>query len=166
MKNLLLALSALLVLLLAGCNRGEVVDIQPGAEGGADVTYSLTQTEINDAIVDALSTAANPLLRNPSADLQPGQIVITGEHERRDGQGTVNGTLTMTLTVSDGALLAQITQADVEGWDASDARIAAFNQRLSENFSRRANRDNRQITFKSVNITDDAVALVFNVKRV
>ena len=65
-----------------------------------------------------------------------------------------------------GALLAQITQADVEGWDASDERIAAFNQRLSENFSRRANRDNRQITFKSVNITDDAVELVFNVKRV
>ncbi len=165
MRRLILALSALLVLLLAGCNRGEVVDVQRGADGGADVTYKLTQTEINDAITDALSTAPNPLLRNPSVDLQPAKIVISGEHERRDGKGTVSGTLTMTLTVSDGTLLAQITQADVEGWDATDERIAAFNQRLADNFSKRANRDNKQITYKSVNITDDDVELVFNIKR-
>ena len=165
MKITMLALLAALALVLAGCNRGEVTDVQRDANGGADVTYKLTESEISDALADALTATGNPLLRNPKVDLQPGQIVISGEHDQRDGTGTVSGNLTMTLTVQDGTLLAQITKADIQGWDANDERIAQFNQRLADNFSKRANRANKQITFKTVTITDNDIELVFNVKR-
>lgn len=165
MKTRILVLFGVLMLALAGCNRGTVEDVQRDPNGGADVTYKLTQSDINTAITDALSARSNPLLRNPTVDLQPGQIVINGEHERRDGTGTVSGSITMTLTVQNGTLLAQISQANIEGWDATDPRIAEFNQRLTDDFSRRANRDNKQITFTSVSITDDAVELVFNIKK-
>lgn len=165
MKTRMLLLMALLIALLAGCNRGEVTDIQRNPEGGADVTVRLTEAEINEAIADALATAVNPLLRNPQVDLQAGQIVVNGEHDRPVGQGTVSGSVTITLTIQDGTLLAQITQANIEGWDASDERIARFNERLANNFSRRANRENSPITFKSVTVTDDAVEVIFNIKR-
>jgi DUF2993 family protein len=165
MKNRMLILLGLLLLVLAGCNRGEVVDVQRDANGGADLTYKLTESEINAAVSEALSLSANPLLRNPQVDLQPGQIVVNGEHDRRDGKGTVSGSITITLSIQSGTLLAQVTQANIEGWDASDERIAEFNQRLADNFSRRANRENKQITFTSVAITADAVELVFNIKR-
>lgn len=165
MKLSSLILMSLLLVTLAACNRGEVTDVQRNPEGGVDVTVRLTETEVNEAITDALNAAANPLLRDPSVDLQAGQIVINGQHERRDGGGTVSGSLTVTVTVEGGALLAQVTQADIEGWDASNERIAQFNQRLAENFSRRANRDNQQITVTAVNITDTELEVTFNAKR-
>ena len=38
-------------------------------------------------------------------------------------------------------------------------------QKLADAFNRRANRDNQQLTFKSVSITASAIEIVFNVKR-
>ncbi len=155
----------LVVFGLAACNRGTVSDVQRDPNGGVDATVTLTEQDVNDAVTDALSKQANPLLRSPKVDLQAGQLVITGEHERRDGKGKVNGSVTITIAVQDGTLLPTITKADIEGWDASDARIAEFNQKLADAFNRRANRDNKQITFKSIAITDTDLTFTVNIKR-
>src|ERR1700755_3358387 len=101
-----------LILGLAACNRGNVSDVQRDANGGVDATVSLTEQEVNDAVVEALSKQGNPLLRNPKIEWQPGQMVINGEHERRDGQGTVSGSVTVTVTAQNGAILPQVTKAD------------------------------------------------------
>jgi hypothetical protein len=158
-------LFCVLVLGLAACNRGTVSDVQRDPNGGVDATVTLTEQEVNDAVVEALSKQGNPLLRNPKIDLQPGQLVINGEHDRRDGKGTISGSVTVTITVQDGSLLAQVTKADIEGWDANDPRIAEFNQRLADAFNRRANRDNKQLTFKSIEISDTNLTFTINVKR-
>ena len=115
-------------------------------------------------MADALNVS-NPLLRDPKVDLQPGQIVINGEHDRRDGGGRVSGSVTMTLSVQNGALLAQITAADIEGLDMSDARIAEFNQRMAERMTARAGRDNPVVTMQSVTITDTDIQFVFTAQR-
>lgn len=154
-----------LILAMTACNRGAVSDVQVDPAGGVDATVTLTEQEVNDAVVEALSKQANPLLRNPVVDLQAGQIVINGEHERRNGQGTISGSVTVTVTVQDGGLLAQVTSTTVDGWDATDARVAEFNQRLAEGFSRRANRDNGQLTFKAITITDTNLSFTINIKR-
>jgi hypothetical protein len=165
MKNRILLLALVGVLVLAGCRRAEITNIQRDAAGGVDVTAKLTEAEMNDAIADALAVS-NPLLREPKVDLQPGQIVINGKHDKRDGSGTVSGSLTMTLSIQNGALLAQVTQASIDGVDiTSDPRVAELNQRIAERVTRRADRENRQITVKSVSITSDTVEVVFNVKR-
>ncbi len=158
-------LFCVLVLGLAACNRGNVSDVQRDPNGGVDATVSLTEQEVNDAVVEALSKQGNPLLRNPKIDLQSGQMVISGEHERRDSKGTVSGSITVTVTVQNGSLLAQVTKADIEGYDASDPRIAEFNQKLADAFNRRANRDNKQITFTAITITDTNLTFTINVKR-
>ena len=150
---------------LAACNRGNVTDVERSAEGGVDITVKLTEQEVDDSVTTALAAAANPLLRNLSVDLQAEQIVVNGEHERRDGGGKVTGSVTITVAVQDGLLLPQISKADIEGFDLTDARVAEFNQRLQADFNRRANRDNQQLTFKSVSITNSDLEIVFNVKR-
>ncbi|MCA0454668.1 MAG: DUF2993 domain-containing protein [Chloroflexi bacterium] len=165
MRMRLLMVCIGVMLMSAGCNRGAVSDVQVDPAGGVDATVTLTEQEVNDAVVDALSKQTNPLLRNPKVDLQNGQILINGEHERRDGQGTVSGSVTVTITVQNGGLLAQVTQANIEGWDASDARVAEFNQHLVEGFNRRANRDNGQLTFKAITITDSNLSFTINIKR-
>ena len=77
MKTQMLLLSLLCLVGLAACNRGEVTDIQRDPAGGVDVTAQLSETDINDAIADALAVD-NPLLRDPNVDLQAGQIVVSG----------------------------------------------------------------------------------------
>ena len=156
----------MLILGLAACNRANVSDVQRDANGGLDATVSLTEQEVNDTVTEALSKQANPLLRNPKIDLQTGQLVINGEHERRDGKGTVSGSVTVTITLQNGSLLAQVTKADIEGYDASDPRIAEFNQKLADAFNRRANRDNKQITFTAITITDTNLTFTVNIKKV
>lgn len=161
--KLRLIVLVLIVLALAACRRG-AIGVQLNGDGTATVTVTVSEADVNAAIADALNVD-NPLLRDPSVDLQPGQIVISGEHDRRDGGGRISGSLTMTLTVQDGALLAQIVAADIEGIDMSDARIAEFNQRMAERMTTRAGRDNSIVTMQSVTITDSEVQIVFEARR-
>lgn len=164
MKFKMLILGLLCVVGLAACNRGEVTDVQRDPAGGVDVTAQLTETDISDAIADALAIQ-NPLLRDPKVDLQPGQIVITGSHDKRDGSGRVDGSMTVTLSVQDGAILPQVTAIDIEGIKPSDEQVTTINQRIAERVTRRADKEGRQITVKSVSVTDTLVEVVFNVKR-
>jgi hypothetical protein len=155
----------LMMAALVSCRRGELTDVQRDPNGGVDATFRVTEAEVNDAITEALANSGNPLLRNPKVDLQPGQIVVNGERDTVNGGGRVAGSLTLTLTAQNGALLAQVTKADLEGVPLTDPRIQQFNQRLQDGFNRRANRDNKQITFQSVTISDSDIQITFNAKR-
>lgn len=165
MKNRLFIILLLAALALTACRRGEVVDVQRNPEGGVTVTTRLTEADVNAAVTDALALAVNPLLRNPQVDLQNGVIVVNGEHEQRDGSGTVSGSFNVTLTVQNGTILAQVSSLNIEGVDISDERLARFNERLANGFAVRANRENRQITINSVTISDDAIEVTFTAQR-
>jgi uncharacterized protein YjbI with pentapeptide repeats len=154
----------LAVVVLAACRRAEITGVERNPEGGLDVSANLSEADINAAIADALAIQ-NPLLRDPQVDLQNRQIVVTGSHQLPNGGETVSGSLTFTLSVNNGALLAQITDADIQGVDLSDERISNFNQRISERMTNRANRENRAVTVQSVNVTDSAVEITFNIQR-
>ena len=155
----------LAALVLAGCRRGEVTSIERNPEGGVTITAQLTEADANAAIGEALAQLDNPLLRNPQVDLQNGVILVSGEHVQRDGSGTVSGSFNVTLTAQNGALLAQVSSLNIEGVDVSDARLATFNQRLANGFTLRANRENRQITVDTVNITNNAIEITITARR-
>lgn len=147
-----------LAVILAACGRANVnVQREPG--GGVSVTVTLSEADINAVVAEALDVA-NPLLREPQIDLQSGAIVISGEHELASGQ-RVSGTVTLTLSVQDGGLLAQTTAVNIEGVDLSDERVARLNAQLAAAFQRRAARDNPVITMTSVTITDSQIEFVF-----
>lgn len=158
-----LVLLVIAVLSLAACNFSNV-RVEQGGDGTTNVTITLTEAEVNTIIQNALNNSANPLLRNPSIDLQPGQIVISGEHDRRDGGGRISGTVTLTATVIDGDVLVQITSAQIDGWDATDARIEQFNQQLAQGLGGRARQNNPRATLTNITITDTQLQITINVQ--
>jgi hypothetical protein len=153
----------ILVFGLAACNRD--VNVEVNGDGTATVSVSVTEAEVNTVVQTALGNRGNPLLRNPVVDLQNGQIVISGEHERRDGNGTVSGTVTLRATVVNSALQLEVTDVDIEGWDANDERIQQFNDRLEELLGGRARQNNGNATLQSVSITDDSLTIEILVSR-
>lgn len=156
MLHRILLLLALIFTLVA-CNRS--LDIQPNGDGTATITVGLTESEINTIIITALNTAENPLLRDPSVDLQTGQIVVSGEHDRQDGSGRVSGSFTLQVSVNNGTIQAQITNVDVEGWDASDERIQEFNNRIATALSGLALQNNASASLSNIAITDDMLEI-------
>ncbi len=160
-----MVLMALLMVSLAACNRGTVEDVQRNPEGGVDVTISLTEQEVNDAVAQALDASGNPLLRNPQVDLKPGQMMITGEHGHRDGGGTVSGTVTVNVGLNAGKIQVQVTQAQIEGFDLSDERIQQFNDRLTTIFVNRLERDRGVIIVTALSVTEDSLQFTINAQR-
>lgn len=159
----------LMLVVLAGsltaCRRAEVTDIERNPDGGVDVTLTLAESDINEVIQQALAVRANPLLRNPQVDLQAGQIVINGEHDRRDGSGTVNGSVTVQVTVADGKLQATVVGLQIEGVDLNDERVTTFNQRVNDLLNSRAAQGRGQITVQSVSISETQMDVVLNAQR-
>jgi hypothetical protein len=154
-----------LVLFITACTRSNGSDIERNPEGGLDATVTITESDMNSDIAAILADQPNPLLRNPQVDLQPGKIIINGEHDQRDGGGTVNGSLTVEVNVVDGKLQASVTAASIEGLDLSDARVTMLNEQLAGIFARRAERDRGAFTVKSAAITDNELTLVVNLQR-
>ncbi len=160
--NTRLRLLLLALLALAACERADV-DIRRGTTGSTTVTVTLHEEDLQAAIGSILAEE-NPLLRDPQVDLQDGRIIVSGEHDRRDGQGRVSGSVTLTLGVEGGELRARITAVDIEGVTLSDAQIAELNERLSEAILQRAGRDNRILTMISIAVSEETIQFVFVVE--
>lgn len=161
MSHRILVTLALVSMFLVACGR---VDARRNPDGGLDITISLTEAEVNTLVTNALVQAGSPLLLNPQVDLQNGQIVVNGQYQRPDGS-TVNGSITVVPSVQNGQVTAQITQANIEGWDATDARIAEFNQRLAQALALAAARSQGQVTVQSISISDTTLQIVVTVQR-
>jgi hypothetical protein len=132
-----------------------------------ELQLELTESDVTALIQTALAAGGNPLMRNPQVDLQAGQVVITGEHLRRDGVGTVSGSVTLQLTVENDVLTVRIIQANVEGWDVNDAHIAQFNQRLQDALLRHAglNQSNARYQLQSITVLEDKIKMVLVPRR-
>ncbi len=164
MKGRLFLLFAIVSLMLLTACKAQV-EVRPSPGSGVAITVTMTEEEVNDAISGALELGGNPLLRNPQVDLQDGAVVITGEHERREGEGRVSGTIRLTLSAEDGVLVAQITDMEIEGTEVSDEQIAQLNERLAEALSNRAGRGRRVLRLDSVTVTDDSIEFVLILER-
>lgn len=156
-----LILIAILGLSLVACNRD--VSIRPNGDGTATIVVSLSEQEVNTIVTSALNNASNPILENATIDLQNGRIVVNGDYNRQNGQGTVAGSLTLAISASNGNIQAEITAVDIDGWNASDERIEQFNANLENRLSSRASQNNSGATLDSISITEDAMEIAIRV---
>ncbi len=153
----------LLLIVLTGCNRDNI-GVQRNSAGGIDVTIRLNEAEANTIIQNALNQSPNPLLRNLSVDLQNGQIFISGEHDRRDGQGRVSGNMTIQLNVLNGVVNTQVLALNIEGFNANNETLSQLNSQLQQAFQNRALRDNPAVSIQSVSTTDNAIEIVLRLQ--
>lgn len=161
MKYFRLILLILTGAVLVGCG-GANVEINP--EGGVEVTITLTEEELNFAIGEALSDGDNTLLLNPQLTLGDGMITVTGEYFFVTGEKHI-GTMMIHLGAENGALTAEITSVEIEGFDADEGRLANLNQRLASALTRYANRDGGPVSVQAVNVSDAGVQVTLTVQR-
>ncbi len=162
MKLRIMLLGIVAVLALAGCRAGQV-SLQRDASGNIEGALKLTQADINTSIQNILASSTGLRLQNATVDLQPGQIVVTGSYTKKDGS-TANGSLTLTLVAQDGAVLAQITNLNLEGWTVNDPAIQQINEQMTADFQRRAARTSN-LKVQSVTISDTEVDITFEAQR-
>lgn len=159
-----IAFLMVLMLGLVACNRDNITT-QRNPEGGVDITVTANEAEINTMLSNALARGEGNI-RNASIDLQAGQIVITGEVEQQDGSGNyVPATLNVGVTVVEGRLSAQVNTINVSGWSPDDARLTQINQRIQDALQGRAQRDNPNVNFTSITITDTNLTFVLTAQR-
>ncbi len=169
MKRTLL-FGVLLLMVLAACNMGNV-GVQRNENGGVDITVTLTESEVNTLITEAVTRAEENgraiRVQNPSVDLQSGQIVLSGEYEQENGTGNfVTGTITLSVTTADGHATVAVVSADINGVQANDERLTAITDRINEALNSRASRDNgTNITLMAITITDSDMTMTINVQR-
>ena len=151
-------------LLLVACGAGRVEIVRERGSEVFNVTVELNEDDVAQLVEEALAASGNPLLRNPVVDLQDGQIEVTGEHERRDGSGVVDGRIVLTPSVQNDTLMLEATEISIEGVDLSDERIAQFNENLAERISGRADRA-PNVTLTAVSVTDNLLTLTLDATR-
>jgi hypothetical protein len=167
-RTLLLGLALLMV--LAACNMGNV-GVERNESGGIDISVTLTESEVNTLISEAISQAqANGQAvraQNVSVDLQNGQIVINGEYEQQNGTGNfVPGSITLAVTTVDGRANVTVTSADIAGIEANDARLTAITDRINEALNSRASRDNGpNVTLTNISITDNDMTMTISIQQ-
>ncbi len=160
-----ITLLLLLAMGLVACNQDNF-SAKGNPNGGIDITVTATECDINTALSNALTQSGNSALRNPVIDLQPNQIAITGEVERQNKSGEyVDAEITVSVSVADGRLSAQVTHANVEGWAANDARLLEINQRIESALQGRALRDNPNVTLTAISVTDANLTFTLNAKK-
>lgn len=149
-------------LLLVACGAGRVEIVRERGSDVFNVTVELNEDDVAQLVEEALQGSGNPLLRDPLVDLQNGQIEVTGEHDRRDGSGRVNGRIVLIPSVQDDHLMLEATEINIEGVDVSDERIEQFNNNLAERISGWAEQRTRNISLTGVNIANNLLILTFD----
>ena len=162
MKKHSIIFGLVMLLILAGCRAGQV-SIQRDGAGNLDISVKVTEADINTSIQNILASSQDLKLQNATVDLQPNQIVVTGDYRKPDGS-TGHGNLTLTMTVQDGAVLTQISSLNLEGWTAQSPAIQQINQSLTADFQRRAARTDN-LRAQSVSISDSEVDILFEAHR-
>lgn len=154
-KTALLA-SIIALLALTGCRATIDVDRAAGT-----VTVSVTEADINEAISEALAETENPLLREPSVDLQDGVLVVNGQHQRRDDSGEiVSGSITLSFSTRQGRLQVEVVSVVLDDLPSDDPRLLEFVSRFADRLNRRLTRSIRRFNIDSISITDTDLTLV------
>jgi hypothetical protein len=158
MKTRIMVLGLLMVMGLAvsACS----VEIERNTDGSLAVESSMT----GDALQDELEAAiADPLVREFTADLHDGYILVTSERERVMSDETDTMTFRLDLGVSDGHLTATISDAQLDDLPIEEERVAVWNERIATRLERSGQR-NPNSTLQAVTVSEDSVTMVWRVE--
>ena len=158
-KRIAIAVLSLLMVSLAACQATIGFDI--------DQDYVYTTIEADEAnATAAIEKVLSENLINPQADLRTGEIVVSGEKEV-EATGTVEtGSMTITMFIEDGYLIAQITNLDFANWNASPEELANMNEKLAFEMRQHAQMRNSRAELTEVTIQDSGMSFTWRTPRI
>ena len=156
-------LGMLLLVLLFTVTGCAGVSISPNADGTFNISVSLSESDVNSLVANALAASPQPILRNTSVDLQNGQIVVRGIHDRQDGSGPVDGTMTLTAGVANGQVSASVTSLNIAGFNADAATLQQINGQIAAGLGASALSGNEGAQLTALSISDTALTFTLRV---
>lgn len=151
-------LAAASLLMLSACK----ANVSRNDDGSINVETTITQQELQDAISAAI---ADPLISNVTAELGSGYVLVSADHQRlNDASKTDTLSFRLNLSVSNGQLIASISNAQIDGTAIEQNRVDNWNQTLSNRLSKVGQR-NENATLQSVSVTPERVSMTWAVTR-
>jgi hypothetical protein len=152
------ALLILFVFLVTACTK----NVSRNGDGSVTVTTSITQQELQEVITTAI---ADPLVKDLTASLQSGYVLVSGERQRLNDTGrTDTMSFRLDLSVSNGQPTATISDAQIDGVAIEQNRVDNWNQTIANRLSNFGGRS-ENATLQTISITTESVTMIWNVTR-
>jgi hypothetical protein len=142
------------------------LNIKQDAAGNIVLVVSLNEDQVSGAIQNALVNVnvngVTLLTQLTGLDLQPGKIVVKGNHTTQDGQ-VLEGTIEIAVAAVGGRLQVQLQNVNISGTTISGDLINQVNAQLASALSAVAT-NQTNVVFNNVTITDSTLAIEITVK--
>ena len=131
-----------------------------------DVSFTVETTVTQQELQEAISAAiADPLVQDLQVTLQSGYVSIIGTRQRlNDASKTDALSFRLDLSVSNGQLIASVSDAQIDNTPLDQARVDNWNQTIANRLSKTGQR-NENSTLQSISVTPEIITMIWNVVR-
>ncbi|MFN8413728.1 MAG: hypothetical protein U0Z26_15200 [Anaerolineales bacterium] len=130
--------------------------------GSLNVETTITQQELQEVIS---SSIADPLVQELTVTLQTGYISVIGTRQRlNDASKTDTISFRIDLSVSNGQLIASVSNAQIDKQPIDQARVDNWNQTIANRIAN-FGKGQRNATLQSVSITPQAVTMTWQANK-
>lgn len=164
MKMRMWMLAALLVLPLVACN-GLSANVQFRVDENYNyLTVNMTEEEAQVLFAGIFEENRELQVINPTVDLLPGEIAVSGEVPSGDGQ-TVPANLSVQMSVQNGQLNVAVTSMSFAGWQGTQDMLARINSDIAAGIVEAAQNHAGDAQLTEVTITDTALSFTLRAPR-
>ncbi len=156
MRKTLVALLVGVALIASACS----IDVEANPDGSLTVTSNVTQ--------EKLQAALNTMIKDPNVesldvDFRDGYIAVEGIGTDPNTGDRTETSFTAVLSVVDGHLDAEISDALFNGYPIPDPIVESWNRSLARNLEREGRKD-PDSTLTEVTVTDSDITMVWHVE--
>ena len=146
----------LVALIASACS----IDVEANPDGSLTVTSNVTQ--------EKLQAALNTMIKDPNVesldvDFRDGYIAVEGIGTDPNTGDRTETSFTAVLSVVDGHLDAEISDALFNGYPIPDPIVESWNRSLARNLEREGRKD-PDSTLTEVTVTDSDITMVWHVE--
>jgi hypothetical protein len=146
----------LLGLLVSACS----MQVDRNNDGSLTVEAAIPEVSVQQEIEAGLD---DPLIVALHAELHDGYIQASGERTRPLGEGSDAFSFVLRLSVQDGHLATEMSEATFGGRPVDERLVSVWNERLAARLER-AGRRSPNVSLQSANVSEESLIFVWHVE--